>query len=108
MGYAPGERCYHTFYQLAAGASDEERELYGLQNLNKFEWLYQGVPKTEEDLRNDAQDYQVWRSASRVPESEEREREREREFITATAISFRGPGERPVVLGLLMFDGQFP
>jgi len=58
VGHAVGERSYHTFYQLAAGASPEERQRYQLQDLSQVEWLYHGVPRNPTDLAADAEEFQ--------------------------------------------------
>eukprot|EP00667_Euglena_gracilis_P001949 EG_transcript_1948 len=63
VGHAVGERCYHTFYQLAAGASPQERDRYHLHDVAQFEWLYHGVPRNAADTEADSAEYQVVRRA---------------------------------------------
>eukprot|EP00667_Euglena_gracilis_P000247 EG_transcript_247 len=63
VGHAPGERSYHTFYQLLNGASEEERATFGLGDKDRFQWLFKGVPRNERDLERDRQDYSTVRAA---------------------------------------------
>ena len=44
VGHGAGERCYHSFYQLLAGASAEQRDRYRLNDPSAFDWLFKVLP----------------------------------------------------------------
>jgi myosin-5 len=56
------ERNYHIFYQLVAGATDEERERLGLQSAEYFEYLNQGSAPVIDGV-DDKQEFDATRSS---------------------------------------------
>ncbi|KAJ9438079.1 Myosin-10 [Diplonema papillatum] len=59
------ERCFHTYYQITAGASPEDRERYQLDN-PRIRWIYEGYEPSEEELASDKQAYHEVREAMDV------------------------------------------
>lgn len=69
------ERNYHIFYQLVAGATDEERQELGLLPVEDFDYLNQGTEPIIEGV-DDAQEFAATRkslSTTGVDESKQRE-----------------------------------
>ena len=60
--HAEFERSFHSYYQLAAGASGEERELYQLDH-PRIQWIYQGYIPEAEEKEEDAANYREVRKA---------------------------------------------
>eukprot|EP00818_Percolomonas_sp_WS_P008469 CAMPEP_0117441274 /NCGR_PEP_ID=MMETSP0759-20121206/3551_1 /TAXON_ID=63605 /ORGANISM="Percolomonas cosmopolitus, Strain WS" /LENGTH=1285 /DNA_ID=CAMNT_0005233125 /DNA_START=408 /DNA_END=4265 /DNA_ORIENTATION=- len=58
----PNERSYHIFYQMLAGASDQERDLYQLGKVEDFPSLTAG-DCTSVDTINDIEEYRNTRAA---------------------------------------------
>ncbi|KAK9467430.1 P-loop containing nucleoside triphosphate hydrolase protein [Lipomyces arxii] len=59
------ERNYHIFYQLCAGASDEERELLGILPVADFNYLNQGGDPVIPNV-DDAEEFQLTKQALSV------------------------------------------
>eukprot|EP01062_Namystynia_karyoxenos_P063598 TRINITY_DN563_c4_g1_i1.p1 TRINITY_DN563_c4_g1~~TRINITY_DN563_c4_g1_i1.p1 ORF type:complete len:1765 (+),score=590.00 TRINITY_DN563_c4_g1_i1:119-5413(+) len=55
--HAPNERSFHAYYQLVAGASDQERERYRLHDRKKVGWIYRGYEPDPTELEEDATNY---------------------------------------------------
>lgn len=49
----PGERNFHVFYFLLAGASDDERKLLGLKNVDQFDYLNQSNCTSDPNIDDD-------------------------------------------------------
>ncbi|KAK9463558.1 P-loop containing nucleoside triphosphate hydrolase protein, partial [Lipomyces oligophaga] len=58
----PNERNYHIFYQLCAGASDEEREAFSLLPVEEFQYLRQGGDPIIPHV-NDAEEFSATKQA---------------------------------------------
>lgn len=56
------ERNYHIFYQLCAGATDEERELLALKPVGDFQYLNQGGDPVIPNV-NDAEEFEATKTA---------------------------------------------
>ncbi|KAK3272387.1 hypothetical protein CYMTET_19317 [Cymbomonas tetramitiformis] len=57
-----GERNYHVFYQMCAGASEDQRQEWQLKSQDEFRYLSQGG-ETEIDSVDDASDFMILCSA---------------------------------------------
>ena len=54
VGHAPGERAYHAFYQLVAGASPEEREAWHVaDDAAKYAYLVPSGSRAKNDAKKD-------------------------------------------------------
>ena len=59
--HSSGERTYHIFYQMCAGASDQEREDWKLKTVKDYQYTKYGMSRI--DAVDDARDFGVTRKA---------------------------------------------
>ncbi|KAL9129121.1 MAG: hypothetical protein Q9217_002331 [Psora testacea] len=67
------ERNYHIFYQLVAGATDEERQEWGLLPVEHFEYLNQGAAPLIEGVDDKAEFSATRQSLTTIGVSQERQ-----------------------------------
>lgn len=65
------ERNYHIFYQLVAGASDAEKQEFGLASVEDFDYLNQGGTSTIDGVDDNAEFNATRKSLSTIGVSEE-------------------------------------